>query len=75
MLRAEDARRIERKAREERRGYIVGGLVLIAVGVGTVGMLLGKMDRTAWTGGLIPLLIGIVLLGAGLFMKPHSSQS
>lgn len=67
MLREEDDRRVERSEREERRGLILGGLIVMAVGLGLSGMLAVLGDRGQWSVGLIPLLIGCVLFGAGLF--------
>jgi hypothetical protein len=67
MLREEDERRAERKEREERRGWILGGLIVIAVGLGLSGMLAVLEGRGLWSVGLIPLLVGCVLFGAGLF--------
>jgi hypothetical protein len=67
MLRKEDQERRERKEREERRGFVIGGLVVAAVGVGLAVMLLFLGDSGGeWSVGLIPFLIGCVLLGAGL---------
>lgn len=68
LLRAEDGRRSERKEREEKRGFIVGGLIVMAVGVG-LGTMLRILDNRGggWSVALIPFLIGCVLLGAGLF--------
>jgi hypothetical protein len=65
LFRDEEERRIARRVREDRRGWLVGGLVLIAVGVGLGAMLLalGSGDGS-WSVGLIPFLIGCVLLGA-----------
>lgn len=67
MLREEDERRAERKAREERKGWIVGGLVTMAVGISLGLMVVTVGDRGgAWSVGLIPFLVGCVLLGVGL---------
>jgi uncharacterized membrane protein YczE len=67
MLRAEDERRIARREREERRGYVLGGLIVMVVGLG-LGIMLAILDTRGggWSVGLIPFLIGCVLLGAGL---------
>jgi hypothetical protein len=70
FLREEDQARARRKEREEQRGWIVGGLIVIAVGVGLGVMLVILGDRGDWTVALIPFLIGCVLLGVGaLFPK------
>ncbi|HEY1342116.1 MAG TPA: hypothetical protein VGF59_31625 [Bryobacteraceae bacterium] len=68
MLRAEDEKRAERREREERSGYILGGLIVMAVGVG-LGTMLAILDTKggAWSVALIPFLLGCVLFGAGLF--------
>jgi hypothetical protein len=70
FLREEDEARARKKEREDQRGWIVGGLIVIAVGVG-LGVMLGILgDRGDWTVALIPFLIGCVLLGVGgLFPK------
>jgi hypothetical protein len=71
LLRQEDALRHERREREQRKGWITGGLITMAAGVG-IGLMLGLVgDRDSWTVALgvsiIPSLIGCVLLGVGLF--------
>jgi hypothetical protein len=68
LLREEEGKRAARRQAEEKRGYVVGGLVVMAVGVGLGVMLLALgNDGGVWSVGLIPFLIGCVLLGAGLF--------
>ncbi len=66
FLREEDEVRAGKKAREERRGWIVGGLMVIAVGVGLGVMLVALGHGGVWSVALIPFLIGCVLLGTGL---------
>lgn len=66
MLRREDERRAERKAREERQGWILGGLIVIAVAVGLGIMLVMLEGGKTWSLATIPLLVGCVLLGVGL---------
>ena len=66
FLREEDQARARRKEREEQRGWIVGGLIVIAVGVGLGVMLVILGDRGVWSVALIPFLIGCVLLGTGM---------
>ncbi len=66
FLREEDEMRMEGKEREERRGWISGGLITMAVGVGLGVMLVALAGHGAWTVALIPLLTGCVLLGTGL---------
>ena len=45
FLREEDARRAANRARQDRKGWIVGGLIMMAVGAGLGGMLLEIGDR------------------------------
>jgi hypothetical protein len=66
MLRREDEQRAARKVREEHQGWIIGGLIVIAVGVGLGIMMIALEGGKTWTLALIPLLIGGVLLGVGL---------
>jgi hypothetical protein len=70
MLREEDERRIAKKAREERMGWISGGLCTIAVGV-ALGVMAAVLDTKGgvWSVGLIPLLVGCALLAVGLGRK------
>lgn len=71
MLREQEERDRSRKEREERKGYIVGGGVLLACGTGLSIMVTTLGERAGvWTVGLIPGLIGLVLLTAGLLTKP-----
>jgi hypothetical protein len=76
LLRTEDERRIERRAREEKRGYVVGGLVVMAVGLG-LGVMLAMLDNRggAWSVALIPFLVGFVLLGTGLLTNRKADSS
>ncbi len=72
LLREQDERETVRREREERRGYLVGGLVCLAVGVGLAVMIASvKAGSGAWTVGLIPGLVGLVLTAVGLFMGPR----
>jgi hypothetical protein len=67
MLREQDEKRMLKREREERRGWITGGLTVMAAGAG-MGVMLGVLgDRGAWTLGLIPFLIGCVIFGTGIF--------
>lgn len=69
MLREEEQKKRDRKDRDERKGFILGGLITMAVGIGLGIMLLIMDHHGAWSLGLIPLLIGAVLLGAGVLMN------
>src|SRR5215831_18019015 len=73
MLRKEDEQRAERRERDEKSGFLLGGLIVMAVGLG-LGTMLAILDNRggAWSVALIPFLIGCVLLGAG-FCKPRST--
>lgn len=68
-----DEARARKKEREEQRGWIAGGLIVIAVGVGLGVMLVSLGDRGDWTVALIPFLIGCVLLGVGA-LSPKAGQ-
>lgn len=68
-----DEARARKKEREEQRGWIAGGLIVIAVGVGLGVMLVILGDRGDWTVALIPFLIGCVLLGVGA-LSPKAGQ-
>jgi hypothetical protein len=74
FLREEDARRAMNRARQDRKGWIVGGLIMMAVGAGLGAMLLEIGDRGDWTVGLIPFLIGCVLVTVGALMKPGAAR-
>jgi hypothetical protein len=67
-LREEDRARRRKKEREERRGWIAGGLVLLAVGIALAVMAVGLGDPKAASVGAIPFLIGCVLLGIAPFV-------
>ena len=69
LLREEDRRRVERNERERRRGLMIGGLSAAAAGVGLGLMLELLHGRQLWSIGLIPFLIGCVLVGAGLLTR------
>lgn len=72
LLRQQEETAALRKEREERRGYLVGGLACIAVGV-ALSVMVASIDGKpgVWTVGLIPLLVGVVLAGVGYSMKPR----
>ena len=74
MLREEDERRREPKEREERKGYPLGGLITMAVGIGLGARLVIMGSRGSWSVGLIPFLIGGVLFGAGLLASRSSAK-
>ncbi|HVO09120.1 MAG TPA: DUF6249 domain-containing protein [Vicinamibacteria bacterium] len=70
-LRDQERQEAVRKQQEERRGYLVGGLVLLAVGTGLSVMLAAVSEEPhMWTVGLIMLLIGLVLTAVGMAMRP-----
>jgi len=70
FLREEAARRAPNRVRQARRGWIAGGLIMMAVGAGLGGMLLEIGDRGDWAVGLIPFMIGCVLVPVGALIKP-----
>src|SRR5580704_4435313 len=49
LIREEDAMRAERREREERIGWIAGGLIIIGVAIGLGVMLAVVGNRDAWT--------------------------
>jgi hypothetical protein len=73
-LREEEEKRTARKDAEEQRGYIVGGLVVMAVGLGLGVMLAVGNGGGVWTVGLLPFLIGCVLLAAGLMAHRRTGK-
>jgi Flp pilus assembly protein TadB len=70
MLREHEEKRMQR----ERTGWIAGGLIVMAVGVGLCTMLAMLAGRGEWSVGLIPLLIGCVLFGVGLFSNRRTRK-
>jgi hypothetical protein len=74
LLREEENKRI-RKMREERRGYMLGGLITMVVGVALAVMFVTLPGKPgAWSISLIPFLIGCVLFGAGLAINRNSAR-
>ena len=74
LLQEEENKRI-RKLREERRGYMLGGLITMVVGVALAVMFVVLPSKPgAWSVSLIPFLIGCVLFGAGLAMNRNSAR-
>jgi len=69
LLREQEEQARLKKEREEHRGFLLGGLVLMAVGTGLSIMLLALTRGGTWTVGLIPLLIGVVVLSVAVFGK------
>ena len=74
MLRLEDEERALRKAREERRGWLMGGLIVMAVGIGLAIMMITLQGGSSWTIAAIPFLVGAVLLGVGLHANPDRDR-
>jgi hypothetical protein len=66
MLRADEERDRRRKEDEDRRGHLIGGLVCMAVGIAMMIMLGTVAKGGTWTVGLIPFVVGVVLLPFGL---------
>ncbi len=64
----------KRAARRRSEGQKLGGLITVAVGIGLM-VFVGAVDRSdtepVYLVGLIPLLIGLVLLGYAYFLAPR----
>jgi hypothetical protein len=73
ILQKEDLERIAKRGRDERRGWVEGGIILIAIGLGLAGMLMVPGDSGDWSVGLIPLLLGtaMILIGISRNEKPR----
>jgi hypothetical protein len=68
-------RAIEARERE-RRGTLQGGLILIAIGTAlTIMMLAMARSSGAWSIGLIPFLIGVVLLASTPFLTKSDNAT
>jgi len=70
LLREQEEQARVKKEREERRGFLIGGLILVAAGVGVLIMFLALAKDGLWTVGLIPVLVGVVLTSIGVFSRP-----
>jgi hypothetical protein len=66
ILQREDLARAAKRARDERRSWFDGGIVLIAVGLGLAGMLMVLAGSGSWSVGLIPFLIGLAMILIGI---------
>jgi hypothetical protein len=69
MLREEDRRRERKRLEDERRGYVLGGLITGAIGIGLGIMLALTRSGGVWALGLMLVLVGCVLVGAGITMR------
>jgi predicted cobalt transporter CbtA len=67
LIRDEDDRKLASKDQEERKGFLVGGMVLVAIGIG-LGIMMETMTGKSgsWTVGLMMALMGVALLPFGL---------
>lgn len=76
MLRQEDEERRLKKLRDERKGWIDGGFVLIAVGTG-IGLMLQILsdESRIWSVGLIPFLLGVALVLIGFLRERGKAES
>jgi hypothetical protein len=74
FLRDDERKHAFRKAQEARRGGLLAGAVLIAVGVG-LGLFLWAIEpvKPVWMIGVMIVLMGAVFLGFALFNKPHEN--
>jgi FtsH-binding integral membrane protein len=72
LLRHQEDTAAARKELEEKRGFLIGGLTCVAVGV-ALSVMIGSLDAKpgVWTVGLIPTAVGVVLAGVGYSMKPR----
>jgi hypothetical protein len=76
-LREEEDQKREQKELQDRRGWIVGGLVVVAVGAGLGVMGLAVGAGAAWSLSVMLFLVGAVLTGAGMMMgrrQPRTRQ-
>ena len=60
-------------ARNRLESQRLAGLILTAVGVGVSVLLKGLVSNEAWRSGLIPTLIGAVLLAYSYLLAPRSA--
>lgn len=67
LLEQEDKERALKKARDERRSWLDGGIILIAIGLGLTGMLMAHGGLDDWSAGLIPFVLGLALMLIGYF--------
>lgn len=67
-----------RKLRRRREGLLLGGFITAAAGAGVM-FFLHRItgDEAIWTVGIIPLLVGLILVFFGLFVaqKPKPPQA
>jgi len=71
MLREQEARQAAQRESQERRGFLVGGLTVVATGIGLSVMLATLSAKPGtWTVGLMLMLIGGVLSSFGLLRGP-----
>lgn len=70
MIREEEQSALRRR----QEGLKLGGLITTAVGFGIVVFLAGAVhtDEPVWMVGLIPLLVGVVLLVYAFFLAPKA---
>ena len=74
LLREQEDKQAALRERQERRGYLVGGLTTLAAGLGLSVMMAALSPKPGvWTVGLLVILIGVVLTGFGVFAKPGGS--
>lgn len=66
LLQQDDEERAARRERAERRSWFDSGIILIAIGVGLIAMLISRADVSAWSVGLIPLLLGLSMILIGV---------
>jgi len=76
LLREQDDRKARLAREQERRGTLQGALVLIAIGIALAIMMAAMAPSSgAWSVGLIPLLIGVVLCVSVRFLNRPGGPS
>ena len=75
VMREEEERLELRERRSMKQGLVLGGLITAVVGLGLGVFLFYIADNAAFLVGLIPFLIGVVLVTYGALMSVHEKAS